>query len=53
MWDLEAYLWLEKKWLEPTLNFCNSNFYYRLHDEKMAPYREEFEMIVNKIFWLK
>lgn len=52
MWDLEAYLWLEKKWLEPTLNFCNSNFYYRLHDNKMAPYREEFEMIVKKIFGL-
>ena len=51
-WDLEAYLWLERKWLEPTLNFCNYNFYYWLHDDKMSPYREEFEMIVKKIFWL-
>lgn len=48
--DLETYLWLEKKWLESTINFCNSRFYYRLHDEKMTPYREEFEKIVKMIF---
>ncbi len=49
-WDLETYLALEKKWLEPTINFCNHGFYYRLHDKKMIPYREEFEEIVRKIF---
>lgn len=51
-WDLETYLWLDKKWLEPTLNFCTSNFYYWLHDDKMAPYRDEFENIVKIIFGL-
>ena len=49
-WDLETYLALDKKWLEPTINFCNHWFYYRLHDNKMAQYREEFEEIIKKIF---
>lgn len=49
-WDLETYLWLEKKWLEPTINFCNSKFFYRIHDEKMAQYKNEFENIVKNIF---
>ena len=49
-WDLETYLALDKKWLEPTINFCNHWFYYLLHDERMAQYREEFEEIVKNIF---
>lgn len=49
-WDLESYLWLEKKWLEPTIHFCNRQFHYRLTDERHREYKEEFEEISNMIF---
>lgn len=49
-WDLETYLKLDRKWLEPTINFCNYDFYYRLHDKNTEWFRKEFEKIVKKIF---
>ena len=49
-WDLEAYLWLKRKWLEETINFCSKQFFQWLDDKNFQDHIKEFEEIVDKIF---
>lgn len=49
-WDLETYLWLKKKWLEETINFCNKYFSYWLRNKELEPHRKEFLYIIKNIF---
>ncbi len=50
-WDLETYIWLEKKWLWPTVKFCQKDFYKWLKNKKFDEHRKELNKIFEKIFW--
>ena len=48
--DLESYLWLQDKWLEDTIDFCNNQLTNRLNDSFYEKYREELDQMVDAIF---
>ena len=49
-WDLETYLWIEYKWLDKIVQFCNEYFQVWLNDAKFDDERKEFDEIFNLIF---
>lgn len=49
-WDIEAYLWMNSKWLDETIYFCQNNFEKWLDNAEYLDHRKEFEFIISKIF---
>jgi hypothetical protein len=49
-WDIEAYLWLREKGIEPTVEFCEHRFDTRLNDPAFESKRNEFIKIFSHIF---
>ncbi len=49
-WDLEAYLWLSDKWLDITIDWCNTHFEDRLLNPHYQHYRDDLNKILNNIF---
>lgn len=49
-WDLESYLWLQDKWLDDTVYFCNKKFLHWLQDKTFQEKREEILTIIDLIF---
>ncbi len=50
-WDLETYIWLNKKWIWPTVDFCNHDFLSWVVSEHFVQHRKELEKIILKMFW--
>ena len=48
--DLEAYLWLDDKWLDVTISRCNKHFEARLLNTHYQHYRDNLNHILDKIF---
>ncbi len=51
--DLEAYLWLGDKWLDLTIDRCNTHFEDRLLNPHYQHYRDDLSHILDKIFHVK
>jgi hypothetical protein len=49
-WDIETYINLRDKWLEPTVYFCHHDFKQWLKDPQYALARKELDDIVGHIF---
>ncbi len=49
-WDIEAYLWLREKGIEPTVKFCEHRFDHRMTDPAFESKRAELSKIMQRIF---
>jgi len=51
--DLEAYLWLHDKWLDVTIDWCNTSLSQRIQNPQYQHYRSDLDNILDKIFHVK
>ena len=49
-WDIEWYMWLQEKWLDVTIDFCNNHFdqWTQSYDESK---KQELLDICHKVIW--